>query len=142
MTAATRRYGNASLGVAESTADWESISGRDDPGQRFQIRRLCLCEACSGSGRDGQARCPVCRGEGRTLDLVATAGTPEAVGAALVQLGREGEFEDCPLGLIDVLGEKGQKWLVRPWSASPREESDAGRVLGKASARKRAAKGA
>jgi len=56
---------------------------------------------------------------------------------ALVTLGREGEWTDadgtpCPLGLLDTEGEKGKKWLVLPWRPSPRNVSDAGRVLGSA----------
>jgi cytochrome c553 len=38
-------------------------------------------------------------------DLVATVSSPEAVGVALVTLAREGEFEECPLGLLDRMPE-------------------------------------
>jgi hypothetical protein len=104
--------------------------------------RLCPCETCGGIGktmtendryrspstRKGQ-RCHTCRGEGRTLEEVATCPTEAAVGLALIQLGREGEFDECPFGLIDSEGEVGLKWLVSPWLPSPRNISDAGRVL-------------
>ena len=74
-------------------------------------------------------RCGDCRGEGRVRELVAECDTPEAVGVALVTLGREGEWAECPLGVLDTQGEVGKKWLVSPWLPSPRNVSDAGRVL-------------
>lgn len=118
---------------------WEDFSGRGDPDQRFRIYRLCACDACNGTARDKDNprdnRCPVCRGEGRQRELIATAASPSAVGVALVALGREGTFEECPVGVLDTEGEPGQKWIIRPWLPSPRNVSDAGRVLG--SARKR-----
>ena len=120
---------------------WEEHAPRT-PENRFRIYRLCDCDACEGTGRTDEyderglrIRCPVCRGEGKQRELVATAPTPEAAGLAIVTLGREGEFEDCPLGLLDTMGEVGQKWIIRPWQASPRNVSDAGRVLGKAAHR-------
>jgi hypothetical protein len=70
--------------------------------------------------------------------LLATCGTPEALGVALVTLGREGELEECPVGILDRQGEPGQKWIVRTWLPSARNLSDAGRALGKESARKKA----
>jgi hypothetical protein len=63
---------------------------------------------------------------------VATSETPEALGLALVTLGREGEFEECPICVLDTQGEVGQKWIVKGWLPSPRNVSDAGRVLGTA----------
>ena len=113
---------------------WEDHSGRDDPRQRFRLYRLCVCQACEGSRTVDGERCPECRGEGRTRELLATSESPEALGVALVTLGREGEFENpegglCPIGVLDTLGEKGQKWILRPWLPSPRNASDAGRVL-------------
>ena len=67
-----------------------------DESERFQILRLCDCTTCGGTGRQKgnprpfhKWRCPVCRGEGRTRQLVATCATPEAVGVALVTLGRD-----------------------------------------------------
>lgn len=116
---------------------WDEISGKNDPAERFRLLRLCPCEACEGTGK-AQAglfvsstgeRCPECRGEGRTLQLVATAPTPEALGTALVTLAREGEFSECPIGLLDLGGEPGERWLVRPWGPSPRNTSDAGKLL-------------
>jgi hypothetical protein len=111
--------------------------------ERYALYRLCECTACHGAGRVtfeeedehtqtfGIKRCPDCRGEGRTRDLVATCATPEAIGVALVTLGREGEWEGCPIGILDTEGEKGQRWLVRPWSPSARNVSDAARTLAK-----------
>ena len=111
-----------------------------DPRQRFVLYRLCDCSACGGSGKEGEIwldgraiakghRCPDCRGEGRVRQEVATCESPEAVGVALVTLGREGEWEECPFGLLDREGEKGEKWIILPWLPSPRNVSDAGRVL-------------
>ena len=100
--------------------------------ERYRLMRLCPCEACQTTGHaaDG-SRCKECRGEGRQLEEVATCPTPESVGVAIVTLSREGEWDDgCGFGLIDSLGEKGRKWLVLPFRPSPRNVSDAGRVLG------------
>lgn len=109
--------------------DWEDYSGRNDEGQRFKIYRLCDCVTCEATRLVDGVRCPECRGEGKVRELIATCGTEEALGIAVVTLGREGEFEGCALGILDVLGEVGQKWVLRPWLPSPRNRSDAGRVL-------------
>ena len=116
-----------------------------DP-ERFRLYRLCDCTTCQGRGKVEWAtpaggsypptRCPDCRGEGRTRDLIATCATPEAVGVALVTLGREGEWEECPVGLLDTQGERGEKWIVRPWLPSARNVSDAGRTLAQSKTRK------
>ena len=110
------------------------IDGRGDPDQHYRLYRLCPCDACPerpGYGHfapwDGWSRCPECRGEGRTLQLVATCGTPQSLGVALVQLAQEGEFAECPIGIL----EDGGSWLIKPWLASPRNVSDAGRLLAK-----------
>jgi hypothetical protein len=121
-----------------------------EPGEeRYRLYRLCECAACDGFGKerirmndlpnsnypDGYLygstgeRCPDCRGEGRTRELVATATDPESLGVALVTLGREGEWKDCPIGILDTQGATGEKWLVRPWLPSARNTSQAGRVL-------------
>ena len=77
-------------------------------------------------------RCDECRGESRTLALVATAGSPQALGLAICTLAEEGEFEDCPIGvLVD-----GGGWLVKPWLPSPRNVADAARVLAKSKGEK------
>jgi hypothetical protein len=87
--------------------------------ERFRLFRLCDCPTCEGSGKAGfrerggkwveVRRCLDCRGEGRVRQELATCATPEAVGVALVTLAREGEWEECPLGLLDSEGEKGHK---------------------------------
>ena len=82
--------------------------------ERFHLIRLCDCTACGGMGKvhpiEGPVeRCGVCRGEGRTRDLIATCATPEAVGVALVTLGREGEWNECPVGILDTEGETRRK---------------------------------
>jgi hypothetical protein len=74
-------------------------------------------------------KCPDCRGEGRIRDEVASCETAEAVGVALVTLGREGEWTDCPFGLLDREGEKGKRWIILPWLPSARNVSDAARTL-------------
>jgi hypothetical protein len=91
--------------------------------------RLCQCDDCGGTARVDGARCKTCRGEGSTLDEVATCGSPEAVGVALVTLALEDEFDGCPVGILDSLGDTGRKWLIRPWLPSTRNVSDAGRLL-------------
>ena len=112
------------------------VTDEPDPRERFALYRLCECNACDGIGKtrvlnhmEPSMRCWKCRGEGRTRDLIATCATPEAVGVALVTLGREGEWDDCPVGVLDTQGETGKKWLVRPWLPSARNVSDAGRTL-------------
>jgi hypothetical protein len=111
--------------------EWEAFDGRRDPGQRYALYRLCECGECGGKGKtlEEPFRCSQCRGEGRTLQLLATCATEAAVGVSLVTLAREGEWEECPLGVLDRQGEPGQKWLVRPWLPSARNVSDAGRTL-------------
>jgi hypothetical protein len=111
--------------------------------ERFRLFRLCDCPTCGSSGKApiltgtkigtlaAHARCPDCRGEGRIRQEFATCATPEAVGVALVTLAREGEWEECPLGLLDSEGEKGHKWLIRPWLPSARNVTDAARTLAK-----------
>ena len=122
----------------------------EDPNpERFKLYRLCDCPICEGKGKATypmqlarweveygetvalSGKCPECRGEGRVRELVATAASPEAVGVALVTLGREGEWAECPIGLLDTEGAVGEKWLVRPWTPSARNVSDAGRTLAK-----------
>lgn len=108
-----------------------------DAEHRYRLYVLCDCHACGGTGKDdtlahreGPApRCLLCRGEGKVRDVVAAAEDPEGLGLALVTLGREGELEDCAVGVLDVLGEPGQKWILKPWLPSPRNVSDAGRTL-------------
>jgi len=113
----------------------DSTPSTDEMEGRYRIYTLCLCDDCGGTGKASEQRCKPCRGEGRRLGLVATASDPESVGVALVTLAAEGEFESCPVGLMDrPEGETG-KWLIKPWLPSPRNVSDAGRVL--ASARHR-----
>ncbi len=129
MTASTRNVTDEPEGLT-----WDEYTGRGDPAQRFRLYRLCECGTCDGERMIDGERCPECRGEGRVRELVATAASPEAVGVALVTLGREGEWLDdegnpCGLGILDTEGEKGQKWIILPWQASPRNRSDAGRVL-------------
>lgn len=118
-----------------------------DPRDRFSLYRLCDCPTCEGRGQvwtDGTPgdliRCPDCRGEGRVREEVATCETPEAVGVALVTLAREGEWEDCPFGLLDREGETGKRWLVLPWPTTARTVRAAASELGKQSARKRSAR--
>ncbi len=111
---------------------WESFTGEGDPQERFRVYRLCECDRCNGSGRDDKSktgRCVECRGEGKVKQLVATAGNAEGVGTAIIQNAREGAFAECPIGILDTEGEKGQKWLVSPWLPSARNISDAGRTL-------------
>jgi len=91
---------------------WESVSGRDDPEQRFRLYR-----------RDYTGE--------RTL--IATCASEEAVGVAICQLGREGTWLDCALGILDTRPAEGDpKWIVLPWEASAKNVHEAARTLGKA----------
>lgn len=110
--------------------------------ERFRLFRLCDCPTCEGKGKVGDGvwipaqkapyeRCPDCRGEGRIRQEIATCASAEAVGVAIVTLAREGEWNECPLGLLDSEGETGQKWLIRPWLPSARNVRDAARTLAK-----------
>ena len=118
-------------------ADSDHVTGRGDPQQRYRIYRLCPCEKCKGTGKarpnkTNRGRCGECRGEGSKLDLVACVADPQGVGVAIVTLAAEGEFEDCPIGiLLD-----GGGWLVKPWLPSPRNVADAARVLAKSKGEK------
>jgi hypothetical protein len=99
--------------MTPAVPDWESVSGRGDPRQRFRIYRLCPGDT--------------------EPELVATCASEEAVGVALCTLAREGEFDpmngDCAIGILDEAGETGRKWLIKPWLANPANVSAAGRVL-------------
>ena len=92
---------------------WELVSGREDPQQRYRIYRLCPGDT--------------------DLQLIACCGTEEAVGVTICTLGREGEFDpdegDCAIGILDALGDPGQRWIVRPWLASPGNVSTAAKVM-------------
>ena len=126
----------------------------DEHRDRFSLYRLCACSLCAGEGKvhpePGQnVRCPDCRGEGKIRDEIATAESAEAVGVALVLLAEEGEFEECPLGLLDrrpacpecggegcdKCKQTGTKqtgtWLILPWLPSARNVHDAAVTLAK-----------
>ncbi len=110
---------------------------------RFRLYRLCPCGTCLGAGKITlmsagltPVRCSDCRGEGKIRERVAECDTPEDLGVAIVTLGREGEWAECPFGVLDTQGDVGQKWLVSPWLPSPRNVSDAARTLAKSKARK------
>lgn len=94
--------------------DWEQEDGRNDPEQRYAIYK-------------------VCPGNEREKVLVFTTGTEAGVGVGLILNAREGMFvedgQPCRIGILDRQGEKGKRWLVLPWEASPRNASDAGRLL-------------
>jgi len=127
------------------SVDWDTVSGKGDSRQRYCLYRLCVCETCDGRGMQTyemrgepvgsrRERCEECHGEGRVRQLLATCETPEAVGVAIVTLGREGEFAECPIGLLDREGETNQKWILLPWlpaDVNVRNVSQAGRMLAK-----------
>lgn len=120
-------------------ARYVTADEREALDNRYRLYRLCDCTTCGGTGKADHddlqigvlttRRCADCRGEGRIRDLVATAPDPESVGVALVTLGRESEWDECPLGVLDTMGETGHKWIVRPWLPSARNVSQAGRTL-------------
>ena len=112
----------------------------EDP-EAYRLYKLCACEQCGGTGKADYddlgvgvlttRRCKSCRGEGKSLTLLATCGSKEAVGVAIVTLGAEGEWDECPFGLMHRPECEKGKWLVLPWLPSPRNVSDAGRTLAK-----------
>ena len=121
-----------------------TVTAEDENPERFRLFRLCDCPTCEGKGKVPRHdldpfgkpyasfhRCEDCRGEGRVRQEIATCATPEAVGVALVTLAREGEWSECPFGLLDSEGEKGKKWLITPWLPSARNVTDAARTLAK-----------
>jgi hypothetical protein len=114
---------------------WTHTAERDDPNQRFFIYVLCPCENCDGRGWLEPRRetpCPDCRKEGRVLTLVATCAKQAGIGASIFTLANEGAFDECPIGVLDTHPDPdGRKWLISPWLPSPRNVSDAGRVLAK-----------
>ncbi len=122
-------------GLLESTP---LDDGMEDP-EQYRLYRLCPCENCNGTGKSDHyergagvkttRRCGVCRGEGRSLELVATCGTPEAVGVALVTLASEGEWDECPFGLMHRPEGQTGKWLLKPWLPSTRNVTDAAKLL-------------
>ncbi len=93
--------------------EWDAVSGRGDSRQRYRIYRLCPGET--------------------EPELISTCDSEAAVGVALCQHGRDGEFDpdsgDCSVGVLDTMGEVGRKWIFRPWLASPGNVSTAGKVL-------------
>lgn len=95
--------------------DWDFVSGRvdhngePDPRQRYRLYRLCNDEP--------------------DPELVACVASPAAAGVALVELGREGEWDDCPVGLLDTFGEPGKRWIFRPWLPNAMNVKEAGRML-------------
>lgn len=95
--------------------DWEEISGRNDPRQRFRIYRL--------HPRDTDP------------ELVVTCGDEAALGRSLAELAREGEFVDHAIGIIEVVWDEdeekvvGSHWLVKPWLPGPATVPEAGRIL-------------
>lgn len=89
--------------------DWDTFSGRGDPEQAYRLYRVCPGET--------------------TPELLATCGSPEALGVAICTLGAEGEFLDCAAGVLHTEGEPGKRWLLKPWRAMPKEASMAGKVL-------------
>lgn len=136
------------MSAPENAGSIRNVTESPDPDkrgsnlERYRIFVLCECPRCGGLGKaelprridddvTPVGRCPECRGEGRVRQEIATCPSPEALGVALVTLGREGEFEDCPIGILDSEGEVGQKWLVRPWTPSARNVTDAARTLAK-----------
>lgn len=83
--------------------DWEEVSGRNDPRQRYRIYRLHATD----------------------LDpyLLATCKDEKAVGVAICEIAREGQLQDAAVGILDTMGEKGQRWLVNPYA--PARQADA-----------------
>lgn len=124
--------------------------------ERFVLFCLVDCPTCEAKGKVVSPdwglsidRCGDCRGEGKQRSELGSCGTEEALGVMLATLGREGQLDGCAHGCLDTqpdcpkcerygcekCGWTGIKptgsWLWRPWLPSPRNASDAGRVLAK-----------
>lgn len=80
----------------EFKLDWEEVSGRNDPRQRFRIYRL--------HSTDDDPY------------LLATCESEQAVGVTICEIAREGQLQDAAVGILDTMGEKGQRWLVNPYA--------------------------
>jgi len=75
--------------------DYDEISGRDDPKQRYRIYKRHPSED--------------------TPSLLAVCESEEDVGVALCTMGREGQLDEVAIGILDSQGEKGQRWLLLPF---------------------------
>lgn len=84
--------------IVEDTPDFEDAPRT--PVHRFRIYRLY----------DDNSR-----------EIVCTTPTAAGVGTAICELGREGEFTRCSVGVFDCAGPDGDYsrgvWLVNPWDA-------------------------
>lgn len=83
----------------EFQLNWEEVSGRGDSRQRYRIYRLNSTDL--------------------EPFLLATCENEEAVGTTICNIAREGQLQDAAVGILDTLGEKGQRWLVNPYSPPP-----------------------
>lgn len=83
----------------EFLLDWEEVSGRNDPKQRFRIYRLHSTDD--------------------SPFLLGTCETEQAVGVAICTFARDGELQDAAVGILDTMGERGQRWLVNPYAPAP-----------------------
>lgn len=83
----------------ELVLDWEDISGKNDPRQRYRIYRLHSTDD--------------------SPYLLATAEDEKAVGVAICEMAREGQLQDASVGILDTQGERGQRWLVNPYAPAP-----------------------
>ena len=87
----------------ELELSWEELSGRGDPKQRYRIYRL------------------------HTTDdspyLLATCETEADVGVAICNMAREGQLMGSSVGILDTMGEKGQRWLVNPYDPAPQADA-------------------
>ena len=76
--------------------DWDDLAPRR-PAERYRVYR---------------------KRAGTDLELVATCGSPEAVGVTLCTLANEGEWDRANVGVLDIEGGKGNgtgHWLVSPF---------------------------
>lgn len=80
----------------ENMLDWEEVSGRNDPRQRYRIYRLHSTDD--------------------SPFLLTTCATEEDVGVSICTIAREGQLQDAAVGILDTMGERGQRWLVNPYA--------------------------
>ena len=85
--------------MTEPELSYDEITGRGDPKHRYRIYRLHSTDD--------------------SPYLLATCDSEEAVGVSVCTMAREGQLMDAAVGILDTMGEKGQRWLTNPYSPAP-----------------------
>lgn len=76
--------------------DWDEVSGRNDPRQRYRLYRRHHTE--------------------EEPTLLVTCEDEESVGCAIFWMAKEGQLDDALIGIYDCTPEEGGKhWVLLPW---------------------------